>query len=696
MRNQYRVLQLQLVASCFLSAILKHNAQVSRADDPNYVQCGSMFRCGNLQGITYPFWGANRPAHCGLPEFQLTCDGSNTTPQITFTNQVYRVLAINNITRVMTVARRAYWFNFCPRNLHNSSKALDPFSYTPDTLMNNLTLYYGCPTSQIPIPALASNQFTCTINATTLLGYFLTRDVRDIASSTNLSTTASVNYFEACNTSVVIPVNASTIPDIENSPSLSTLTEALRQGFGLQWPADDGSCQRCISSGGHCGRVNDSRTFSCYCPDQPHSSICPGQNDEKKFSTLDDKTATATVLAAMVVILVALLSYRIRNKCWLAGRSILKEQENDKHRHGIESIIRSHGTTFPRKYTYRDLKKLTNSFSEKLGEGGFGMVYKGELKEKGNFVAVKMLKESKGDDGDFINEVASISRTAHVNVVELVGFCYEGNKRALLYDYMPNGSLDKLLELPDLITNPLRLKILHHVAIGIARGLEYLHRGCNTQILHFDIKPQNILLDQDFTPKISDFGLAKLCRGRESVVSMVGVRGTVGYIAPELCCGNFGGVSHKSDVYSYGMLVFKIIGMRSATEYSQSSEAYLPERVYNHLKFGTALQMPEIDLLEEREMARKMMLVGLWCIQTHPSNRPSMSRVIEMLEGSIQQLEVPPKPLFFSSETTSSSGNQSAVSPSRASSSLKVEEEAHRRHHSMYAIQTLKVRNFWT
>lgn len=138
----------------------------------------------------------------------------------------------------------------------------------------------------------------------------------------------------------------------------------------------------------------------------------------------------------------------------------------------------------------------------------------GKLKD-GRPVAVKFLKESKGDGEEFINEVTSISRTAHVNVIALLGFCYEKKRRALIYEYMPNGSLDKYLpsQGTSSSTSPLEWKILYGLALGVARGLEYLHRGCSTRILHFDIKPQNILLDQDFIPKIADFGLAKLCRG---------------------------------------------------------------------------------------------------------------------------------------------------------------------------------------
>lgn len=226
---------------------------------------------------------------------------------------------------------------------------------------------------------------------------------------------------------------------------------------------------------------------------------------------------------------------------------------------------------------------MTNSFRDKLGQGGFGGVYKGKLLD-GRPVAVKVLNESKGNGEEFINEVASISRTSHVNIVTLLGFCLEGQKRALIYEFMPNGSLEKFIQDGNLekTNSHLGWEKLFQIAIRIARGLEYLHRGCNTRIVHSDIKPHNILLDEDFCPKISDFGLAKLCIRNESKISMTGARGTIGYIAPEVFSRNFGGVSHKSDVYSYGMMILEMNGGRNNNDVgvSQTSEMYFPHWIY--------------------------------------------------------------------------------------------------------------------
>ncbi|KAJ4966252.1 hypothetical protein NE237_018101 [Protea cynaroides] len=287
-----------------------------------------------------------------------------------------------------------------------------------------------------------------------------------------------------------------------------------------------------------------------------------------------------------------------------------------------------------------------NSFRDKVGQGGYGGVFKGKLPD-GRLVAVKVLNDSKGNGENFINEVASINRTSQVNVVSLLGFYFDGSKRALIYEFMSNGSLEKFIYK----TYPhLGWERLYQVAIGIAKGLEYLHRGCNTCILHFDIKPHNVLLDEDFCPKISDFGHAKLYPTKDSIISMANARGTIGYIAPEVLSRNIGGVSHKSDVYSYGMMVLEMVRGRKNMDAStdHTSEIYLPHWIYKHIGQGEHLQLDMVQREEEEEIAKKMVLVGLWCIQLDPTNRPSINRVVDMLEGNLESLPIPPKPFLSS------------------------------------------------
>ncbi|KAL1329272.1 hypothetical protein AAHE18_12G029100 [Arachis hypogaea] len=287
-------------------------------------------------------------------------------------------------------------------------------------------------------------------------------------------------------------------------------------------------------------------------------------------------------------------------------------------------------------------------------EGGYSIVYKANLAD-GEEVAVKILKQSKGSVEEFIDWVFIISRTSHVNIVSLLEFCYDKNKRALVYEFMHNDSLNKFTyrkEPSDTNCN-MDWNTLYQISIGIVRGLEYLHHGCNTRILHLHIKLQNILLDECFPPKIADFGLAKICKKDQSIVSIIGTGGTPGYIAPKVFSRTYGGVSHKSDVYSYGMLILEIIGGRQnyyENVQSHASEICFPDWIYKDLEQGNIPANCLLHKEEENGIAMKMTLVSLWCIQPNPLNRPSISKVIEMLEGLLESIPYPPKPALFSPE----------------------------------------------
>ncbi|KAJ0666270.1 putative glycerophosphodiester phosphodiesterase, protein kinase RLK-Pelle-LRK10L-2 family [Helianthus annuus] len=345
----------------------------------------------------------------------------------------------------------------------------------------------------------------------------------------------------------------------------------------------------------------------------------------------------------------------------------------------VEAFIKQYGSLTTKRYKYTDVKKITNSFQVKLGGGGYGTVYQGKLSD-GRLVAVKVLNSSKATGKEFINEVASIGRISHINIVSLLGFCSDNHKRALIYEFMSNGSLEKFLHSDhDSHKSSIRLEVmkLYEVALGIARGLDYLHRGCNPRILHLDIKPPNILLDDDFCPKIADFGLAKLYSRNESNVSMLEARGTIGYIAPEVFNRNIGGVSHKSDVYSYGMLILEMVGGNKNVDVTvgskSTSDTYFPYWIYNRLEKEEYV-FDGISSVEESECVKKMTIVGLWCIQTVPTQRPSIDEVIEMLEGSTSALEIPQKPTFsstFQAQVDTCSTSQSE----QESSDLKISYE---------------------
>ncbi|GAU30850.1 hypothetical protein TSUD_15360 [Trifolium subterraneum] len=314
---------------------------------------------------------------------------------------------------------------------------------------------------------------------------------------------------------------------------------------------------------------------------------------------------------------------------------------------GIEHFLRGDNSIMPIRYSYKDIKKITDKFKTKLGNGGYGSIFKGQL-QSGRLVAVKLLDKGKSNGQDFVNEVATIGRIHHVNVVQLIGFCVEGSKHALIYEFMPNGSLEKYIYSHTEKRIPLTCEKLYVISLGVAQGIEYLHNGCNMKILHFDIKPHNILLDENFNPKVSDFGLARLSPTEKSIVSLTAARGTIGYMAPELFYRNVGTISHKADVYSFGMLLMEMASRRKNMNAlaEQSSKIYFPFWIYDQLHDGREVTI-ENDTIPEMKLAKKMMIVALWCIQTKPKDRPSMDKVLEMLEEEDGDLEIPNKPYFY-------------------------------------------------
>ncbi|RHN77975.1 putative glycerophosphodiester phosphodiesterase, protein kinase RLK-Pelle-LRK10L-2 family [Medicago truncatula] len=312
---------------------------------------------------------------------------------------------------------------------------------------------------------------------------------------------------------------------------------------------------------------------------------------------------------------------------------------------GIEDFLHSNNDIMPIRYSYKDIKKITEQFKTKLGNGGYGSVYKGQLRS-GRLAAVKLLDKAKSNGQDFINEVATIGRIHHVNVVQLIGFCVDGSKRALIYEFMPNGSLEKYIFSHTKDCFSLSCEKLYAISVEVARGIAYLHNGCNVKILHFDIKPHNILLDESFNPKVSDFGLARLSPTDKSIVSLTAARGTIGY-APELFYRNVGMISYKADVYSFGMLLMEMASRRKNLNAlaEQSSQIYFPFWIYDRLHDGREVTI-ENDTDQEMKLAKKMMTVALWCIQTKPEDRPSMDKVLEMLEKEDGDLQIPNKPYF--------------------------------------------------
>ncbi|KAM3684245.1 hypothetical protein ACJW31_11G029400 [Castanea mollissima] len=297
-------------------------------------------------------------------------------------------------------------------------------------------------------------------------------------------------------------------------------------------------------------------------------------------------------------------------------------------------------------FSYAELKTATEDFNpdNKLGEGGFGPVYKGTLND-GRVIAVKQLSvTSHQGKNQFLTEIATISAVQHRNLVKLYGCCIEGDKRLLVYEYLENKSLDQALF--GKRTLNLDWSTRFDICLGVARGLAYLHEESRLRIVHRDVKASNILLDSDLIPKISDFGLAKLYDDKKTHIS-TRVAGTIGYLAPEYAMR--GHLTEKADVFAFGVVALELVSGRPNSDSSLEEEKiYLLEWAWQLHENNREVDLVDSKLSEfKEEEVKRLIGVSLLCTQASPTLRPSMSRVVAMLSGDIEVSTVTSRPGYL-------------------------------------------------
>jgi serine/threonine protein kinase len=314
-------------------------------------------------------------------------------------------------------------------------------------------------------------------------------------------------------------------------------------------------------------------------------------------------------------------------------------------------------------FSYETLEHATNYFhnSNKLGQGGSGSVYKGILPD-GQVVAVKRLFFNTTQWVDhFFNEVNLISGINHKNLVKLLGCSITGPESLLVYEFVANQSVhDHLFGKKDV--QPLSWEERYKIILGTAEGLAYLHEESNLRIIHRDIKLSNVLLNDDLSPKIADFGLARLFPEDKTHISTA-IAGTLGYMAPEYIVR--GKLTEKADVYSFGVLVMEVVSGRKNNSFSQNAHSIL-QMAWNLYGLGTLYEAVDLSLQGkfEDEEARKLLQIGLLCVQASAELRPSMSMVVKMLKDN-HEIPQPTQPPFL----TSSSAETSQCAQSRTSHS---------------------------
>ncbi|XP_058217470.1 G-type lectin S-receptor-like serine/threonine-protein kinase SD2-5 [Rhododendron vialii] len=342
------------------------------------------------------------------------------------------------------------------------------------------------------------------------------------------------------------------------------------------------------------------------------------------ISTRTKSRCNIVILGSSLVAVFGILS-------WVLYHFFIFRNKRDSAEDVELSLVQVSG--LPTRFSFEDLKSMTNNFTNKLGEGGFGSVFLGTSID-GTKVAVKRLDGFGQVNKSFFAEVQTIGSIHHVNLVRLIGFCAENSNRLLVYVYMSNGSLDRWI-----FTRHQELTLgwesRRKIIADIAEGLAYLHEDCRQKIYHLDIKPQNILLDENFEAKVSDFGLAKLIDKDQSQV-VATLRGTPGYMAPEWLSSI---ITEKVDVYSFGVVVLEILCGRKNLDWSQPEEEMHLLRLFKRKgEDGQLLDMVDkynADMQLHGAEVVEMMKLAVWCLQSDYRRRPSMTVVVQVMKGLV-------------------------------------------------------------
>uniref|UniRef100_A0ACD5UL00 Uncharacterized protein n=1 Tax=Avena sativa TaxID=4498 RepID=A0ACD5UL00_AVESA len=356
------------------------------------------------------------------------------------------------------------------------------------------------------------------------------------------------------------------------------------------------------------------------------------------------RNGAATILAITLPIVAAILAFVViclclwRKKSKTVRKAPVSYPTNPEDIQSIESLILDLST----------LRAATNNFDEsnKLGEGGFGIVYKGILPGDEEIAVKRLSLSSRQGIEELKNELVLVAKLQHKNLVRLVGVCLEEHEKLLVYEYMPNKSLDTIL-FDTYRSNQLDWGKRFRIVNGIARGLQYLHEDSQLKIIHRDLKASNVLLDSEFIPKISDFGLARLFGSDQSQDVTNRVVGTYGYMAPEYAMR--GTYSIKSDVFSFGVLILEIVtGRRNSVAYDSEQSVDLLSLVWEHWTMGTIVEIMDLSMTSHSpgDQMLKCIHIGLLCVQEDPADRPLMSVVTVMLSSNTVSLQAPCRPAF--------------------------------------------------
>ncbi|XP_017699702.1 LEAF RUST 10 DISEASE-RESISTANCE LOCUS RECEPTOR-LIKE PROTEIN KINASE-like 1.2 isoform X8 [Phoenix dactylifera] len=565
------------------------------AADPTAEACEPK-NCGNGLNISYPFWIQDQhPSYCGFPSFLVTCNSS--VPVLKLLGRDYRIKRIFYDRRSLLVTQADFLDSDCPFPRYNLT--LGRTLFRVNSTNKSLFFLFNCserPRNYQEIPC--HNDITP--------AYF----VGD-----------QLNFYSTCE-SVIAPVLVSGMVS-------SNYAELLKHGFLLDWTAED--CAECSTSGGQCGYDNNTASFMCICPDRRHLRSCRSKKQTKTI--IIGVSAGAGVVLIAGVLCVLWFRYKKRKQHSPSSKDLIRNSSFEASSKDPE-LGSIHYQTHV--FTYEELQEATNHFdsSKELGDGGFGTVYKGKLRD-GRVVAVKRLYENNFKRVEqFMNEIAILSGLRHQNLVSLYG-CTSRRSRELLlvYEFVPNGTVADHLHGPRAsersLTWPMRLSI----AIETADALAYLH-AVEPPIIHRDVKTNNILLDGSFHVKVADFGLSRLFPTDATHVSTA-PQGTPGYLDPEYHqCYQ---LTDRSDVYSFGVVLVELISSKPAVDITRRRhEINLASMAINKIQNCQLDELVDPDLGYQSDWATKKMItmvveLAFRCLQSDGEMRPPIREVLEVL-----------------------------------------------------------------
>ncbi|CAM8903389.1 unnamed protein product [Rhodiola kirilowii] len=548
--------------------------------------------------------------------FEVSC---GTDGEILYQANFYRIEKIDYLKQQLNVVNVRFLDlrDTCEAPERNLTLRGVLFDFVPN--QNDSLYLYTCPNSSIP-KTLAPYEFHCSTENDASEKTFVAMFGDDL----NLGD-AVKECGRAVSTTVELQANARRFNGSSVAGDWDYYEEVLRRGFWLEWKATN--CTECASSGGRCGFDEDDYRFWCYCPDRPHSQWCRSgwSNKVRNIIIIIVSTVCFVILTISIFIYLRLRKRKEKLDC-------------------VDEI----GSADTLQLDFGTIRTATNNFSDdnKLGQGGFGSVYKGKLAD-GQEIAVKRLATgSRQGDLEFKNEVVLVAKLQHRNLVRLLGFCSKGQERLLIYKFVANASLDQFLFDPSK-RSYLNWERRNKIIGGVARGLLYLHEDSRLRIIHRDLKASNVLLDEEMQPKIADFGMARLCIMDQTQDNTNRIVGTYGYMAPEYAM--HGQFSVKSDVYSFGVLLLELVtGQKNNCFRVGQTVEDLISFAWDGWRAGSVANMIDLVIISgPRNEILRCIHIGLLCVQESVTARPTMTSVVTMLNSFLVALPPPSEPAFY-------------------------------------------------